>query len=110
MHVGSGAAWFDYNNDGLLDLYISMRNGANILYRNNGDGTFTDVAILLGVGDENNDGAGVSIADFNNDGYQDIFLANCSGDVLFKNNNGTSFSDISTSSGIDVSGLIFPLM
>lgn len=104
MNVGSGAAWFDFDNDDDLDLYITMRNGANFLYRNNGNNTFTDVAFSMGVQDAAGDGAGVAIADFNNDGYQDIFLANCSGDVLFKNNSGTSFTDITATSGLDASG------
>lgn len=49
MAIGTGAAWFDYDRDGDLDLYITMRLGANKLYRNNGDGTFTDVVVEMGV-------------------------------------------------------------
>jgi hypothetical protein len=100
-YFSTGAAWFDYNNDGNLDLYVTMRQEANKLFKNNGDGTFTDVAGTLGVLDASHDGAGVVIADFNNDGWQDIFLANSNEDVLFKNNNGTSFTDITISAGFD---------
>ncbi|MCB0654027.1 MAG: VCBS repeat-containing protein, partial [Saprospiraceae bacterium] len=98
--IGSGAVWFDYNNDGYLDLYVTMRLEGNKLYRNNGDGTFTDVASMLGVADAGHDGSGAAAADFNNDGWQDLFLANGNQDVLFKNNNGTSFTNITASAGI----------
>ncbi|MFT7605527.1 MAG: hypothetical protein ACI8VT_003122, partial [Saprospiraceae bacterium] len=104
LFIGSGAAWFDYNNDGDLDLYVTMRTTANYLYRNDGGGTFTDVASSLAVQDAAGDGAGVVVADFNNDGYKDIYLANSSGDILFKNNNGTSFTDITVLAGLDVTG------
>ncbi|KAA3638698.1 MAG: CRTAC1 family protein, partial [Bacteroidetes bacterium] len=98
--IGSGAVWFDYNNDGQLDLYVTMRLEANRLYHNNGNGTFTDVAQSLGVEDAMHDGSGAAAADFNNDGYQDLFLANSNQDVLLKNNGGNSFTDITASAGI----------
>ena len=101
IEIGTGAAWFDYNNDGNLDLYMTMRTGANMLYENNGNGFFTDVADAKGAADEDHDGAGVVIGDFNNDGFKDIFLANSDEDVLLKNNNGTGFIDITSSCGID---------
>jgi ASPIC/UnbV protein/type IX secretion system substrate protein/VCBS repeat protein len=103
--LGSGAAWFDYNEDGYLDLYITMRDGANFLYRNdgpdgNGDYHFTDVAALLGIQDASGDGSGVVIADYDNDGFKDIYI--CSGlvDRLYKNNGGTSFTDVTASAGL----------
>lgn len=94
---GTGAAWFDYNKDGLLDLYVSMRAGPNKLFENNGDLTFTDVAATLGVEDADSDGGGVSVADFNNDGWDDLFLSNHGGNKLYKNNSGLSFTDITAS-------------
>lgn len=100
---GTGAAWFDYNKDGFLDLYVTNRFTANKLFENNGDGTFTDVAASLGVADATSDGAGVVIGDINNDGYQDIFLANGDQDKLFINNGGTSFTDATAGSGLEVS-------
>ena len=103
FEMSSGAAWLDFNNDGNLDLYVTMRMQANRLYRNNGNGTFTDVASALGAADPSGDGGGVSIADFNNDGWQDIYLANADEDVLLKNNAGGSFTDITTSAGLDIS-------
>lgn len=104
MKMGTGAAWFDYNRDGHLDFYVTNRGAANKLFRNNGDGTFTDVAASLNVDDPTGDGAGVVIGDINNDGYQDIYLANGDEDKLFKNNDGLSFTDITTSAGLHVSG------
>lgn len=101
MGVGSGAAWLDYNQDGDLDLYVTMRTGANKLYENNGDGTFTDVATAMNVRDVNGDGAGVVIGDINNDGWPDIFLNNCHENKLFRNDGGNDFTDITVSSGID---------
>lgn len=100
MPIAGGAAWFDYNNDGFLDLYVTNRFTANKLYRNNGNGTFTDVASAMGVDDASGDGAGVVVGDINNDGFCDIFLANGDEDKLYRNNNGTSFTDITASSGL----------
>lgn len=94
--IGTGAAWLDYNKDGWMDLYVTMRTSENYLYKNNGNNTFTDVAATLGVQDATGDGGGVSIVDFNNDGWVDIFLSNCQENVLLKNNSGTSFTDITS--------------
>lgn len=69
-----GAAWFDYNNDGFLDLFLTNgKTQANALFRNNSDGTFTNVAVQAGV--ENTLGnSGVVAADIDNDGFKDLFL------------------------------------
>ncbi|WP_456426599.1 FG-GAP-like repeat-containing protein [Rhodocaloribacter sp.] len=91
---GTGAAWFDFDFDGDLDLYMTERVGANHLFRNNSDGTFTDVAAEYGAEDAEHDGAGVAIADFNNDGWPDIYLANADNDVLLRNDGGAGFTDI----------------
>ena len=101
MGMNSGAAWFDYDKDGFLDLYVTQGYGSNALYKNNGDGTFTDVATELGATDSLNIGAGVSIADYDNDGWSDIFLANANEDVLLKNQNGERFTDVTSDVGIN---------
>ena len=92
---GSGAVFFDYNNDGELDLYVV--NGAdfpgfqsrviptNVLYRNNGDGTFTDVTKSSGVGDAGY-GQGCSAADYDNDGDMDLYVSNFGANILYRNN------------------------
>ncbi len=104
MKFGTGAAWFDFNRDGNLDFFVSNRRTANKLFRNNGNGTFTDVAAAMGVDDPTGDGAGVVIGDINNDGYPDIYLANGDFDKLYKNNDGISFTDITTSAGLNATG------
>jgi len=102
MGMGTGAAWFDYDNDGDLDLYVTQRTGANKLFRNNG-GSFTDVAVAAGAADAGHDGAGVAVADYNNDGCRDLFLANSDGDVLLKNDCDGTFTDVTAGSGLEAS-------
>lgn len=104
MPVGSGTAWFDYNNDGYIDLYSCNRIGANKFFENNGNGTFTEKAAAMGVADAAHDGAAVVIGDINNDGYQDIYLGNSDDNVLFLNNQGNSFTDITAGSGLEAIG------
>lgn len=72
-----GVALFDYDRDGWLDIYLTNVTGEpNVLYRNNGDGTFTDVAAEVGVEDTDGSGAGVAAADFDNDGWTDLYVGN----------------------------------
>jgi hypothetical protein len=105
-----GVAVFDYNNDGLLDLYFA--NGAqlpglnksdakfhNRLYRNHGDGTFTDVTVQAGVGGARY-AIGVAVADYDNDGYQDLFVTGANGYQLFHNNGDGTFTDVTAHAGL----------
>ncbi|NKO00843.1 FG-GAP-like repeat-containing protein, partial [Weissella cibaria] len=94
MGIGTGAAWGDFDGDGDLDLYITNRGGANALYINNGDGTFTDEAAIRGAADAAHDGAGVAAADYDNDGDLDLFLANSTEDVLLRNSGNGIFFDV----------------
>lgn len=98
---GTGAAWFDYDRDGDLDLIVPQRVGANRFFKNNGDGTFTDIAVSLGIDYPDIEGGPVAIADYNNDGWLDVYLANTREDILLKNINGTSFVDVTSAAGFD---------
>ena len=96
-----GVTWEDYDNDGNLDLYIVNSGGQgqpNRLFRNNGDGTFTDVASQAGVGAKlpgNGRGSDASFADYDNDGFPDLFICNGGGSsvgsyILFHNNGNSN--------------------
>ncbi len=98
--VGAAAAAGDYNNDGLIDLYVtdSRKGEPNFLYRNNGDGTFTDVAKAAGVRDLNGP-SGTSMdcvwGDYDNDGFVDLYVVRWGTDALFRNNGDGTFTDVS---------------
>ena len=104
-----GAAWLDYDGDGFLDLYITnTRDAKNALFRNNGDGTFTNVAEEAGVTSETGNTAVVA-GDIDNDGCTDLILAgdggfqgnDPSGFRVYVNNCDGTFIDISETAGID---------
>ncbi len=105
-----GAVFGDYNNDGWLDLYISNwtwpgNPTPNFLFRNNQDGTFTDVTATTQTGDGNNLTFCSAFFDYNNDGWQDIYNSQdryYSLNTLFKNNGDGTFSDVSAQSNSDL--------
>jgi hypothetical protein len=119
------AAWIDYDNDGLLDLFVTnyvdwspenarvcgppgkrlscppslFKGEPNILYHNNGDGTFTDVSAATGIAKCIGKGMGVAIADYDGDGWTDIFVANDNErNFLFKNRRGQGFDEVGVES------------
>jgi hypothetical protein len=125
--LGVSAAWVDYDNDGRLDLFVtnyldwspenskvcgepgkrlscppSLYAGQpNILYHNNGDGTFTDVSAAMGIGGEIGKGMGVAIADYDGDGWMDIFVANDNQrNFLFRNRKGKGFDEVGVEAGV----------
>jgi len=112
--MGSGCGWIDYDQNGLLDLYLV--NGAatkvyqparplrSALYRNNGDGTFTDVTTKAGVGAEGLFGMGVAVGDYDNDGFPDLFVLGYGRCILFHNNGDGTFTDVSPHAGVENSG------
>ena len=106
---GSGAAFFDHDSDGDLDLYIA--NGAtfatyrdrsgpgNALYRNRGDGTFVEITREAGVGDAGW-GGGVAVGDIDNDGRPDLYVTNYGANVLYRNRGGDRFADATQAAGV----------
>jgi enediyne biosynthesis protein E4 len=124
----AGAGWFDYNNDGLLDLFVvnycvwevnkdpycRVKEGVraychpknykslhNTIYRNNGDGTFTDVSEELGIAQMYGKGMSVTFADYDGDGYLDAFVANdTTQNFLFHNLKGTKFEEVALPVGV----------
>lgn len=99
-----GVAWADYDNDGDLDLYVANRNQPNALFRNNGDGTFTDVASVLGVDDDGNS-EGVAWGDYNNDGWLDLYVANLNKEsLLYRNNGNGTFTNVTQAARVNLPG------
>ena len=107
--MGSGAAFLDYDNDGALDLYIvnsaplpgfvTDTPPTNVLYRNDGNGGFTDVTAEVGVGDTGY-GMGCVAADYDNDGAQDLYVTNFGANVLYRNNGDGTFRDVTEEAGV----------
>ncbi|MDW8317320.1 MAG: FG-GAP-like repeat-containing protein [Anaerolineae bacterium] len=100
----TGQAWADYDGDGWLDLYLTTGKGANALYRNNGDGTFSLSPIAYQVALEEHDSSGAVFADYDNDGWPDLYVVGRHEDVLFHNDGGKGFTDVTRQAGIDGSG------
>lgn len=118
-----GAVWLDYDNDSMLDLYVgnylnfdpeykyyyapdgfpgplAYDSQPDILYHNNGDGTFDDVTKKMGIVDIDGRAMGVGAADYDNDGFMDIYVANDhTVNYLWHNNEGKEFIDVGTMSG-----------
>jgi hypothetical protein len=103
---GASVAVVDYNNDGHDDLYVtnSARGSANALFENQGDGTFTDVAPQMGIAHVNTAETGVSMgsvwADYDNDGYEDLFLYKWGRPALYHNDQGDGFTRVSDQAGL----------
>ncbi|MDQ6705473.1 MAG: CRTAC1 family protein [Acidobacteriota bacterium] len=125
----ASAGFFDYDNDGKLDIFVcryvewsfnnnnycgekkpggraychpdNFRGVTNILYHNNGDGTFTDVSQKAGIANPNSKSLGVAFADFDGDGWSDIYVANDSVQCfLYRNNHDGTFTDVSLTAGV----------
>ncbi|MEO7142346.1 MAG: VCBS repeat-containing protein, partial [Bryobacteraceae bacterium] len=92
--TGSGAAFLDYDNDGLLDIFlISGPGGTNRLYHNDGNGRFTDVTKQMGM-EHSGWGQGVCAGDYDNDGFTDLFVTYWGANVLYRNAGGKRFEDV----------------
>lgn len=101
---GSGVAWIDYDNDGFADLYFvnGAPGAANALYRNNKDGTFTDVTRQAGVAGDGNRAykTGVAVGDFDNNGSLDLYVTAFGPNILYRNNGNGSFTDVTSTAGV----------
>jgi len=109
---GGGGLFFDFDNDGWMDIYLVNSGPSdfytpktpikNALYRNNGDGTFTDVTEKAGVacGQMGNFGMGAAAADFDGDGWQDLYVTNYGVNVLFHNNGNGTFTNVTDKAGV----------
>jgi hypothetical protein len=110
--VGNGVALFDYNGDGLTDIFLvngsslevladpSLPHPSSRLFRNNGDGTFTDVTKASGLVNEGW-GMGVAAADYDNDGHTDVFVTNFGSNALFHNNGDGTFANVTREAGLE---------
>lgn len=101
--TGSGAAFLDYDNDGLLDIYlVSGPGGMSRLYHNDGKGHFTDVTVKMGLGGTPSSawGQGVCAADYDNDGYTDLFVTYFGQNRLYRNVSGVRFEDVTERAGL----------
>ena len=111
--LGPGCAFLDFDNDGWMDIYL-VNSGPcdfwtptkpvrNALYKNNRDGTFTDVTERAGVAG-GTFGMGVAVADYDNDGWPDIFVTSYGRCILYKNNRDGTFTDVTDKAGIATPG------
>jgi hypothetical protein len=111
--VGGGGAFFDYDNDGWMDIYLVNSGPAdffkptsplkNALYHNNQDGTFTDVTDKAGVSG-GTFGMGAAAADYDGDGWTDLYVTSYGRNILYHNNGNATFSDVTEKSGTAASG------
>jgi hypothetical protein len=111
--TGAGCAFLDYDNDGWMDIYLVNSGKAdfftpttplrNALYRNNRDGTFTDVTEKAGVG-SGFYGMGVAVGDYDNDGFPDIYVTQYGRSILYHNNGDGTFTDVTDRAGLAAPG------
>jgi len=110
---GLGIAFADFDNDGLMDVFVANDSVRQSLYRNKGDGSFEDIAVMAGAGyDENGRtfaGMGVDCADYDNDGYMDVFITTLSNETypLYHNNGDLSFTYVTNSSAVGQISLLY---
>ncbi len=105
--IGCGAAFFDYDNDGWLDIFLlsgtrldgTPEGATNRLYKNNRDGTFTDVTEKAGLA-RTGWASAVAVGDYNNDGFEDLFVTYWGQNILYRNNGDGTFTDVTKEAGL----------
>ncbi len=105
--MGCGVAFLDYDNDGWLDIFLlsgtrrdgPVKGATNRLYKNNRDGTFTEVTEKAGLVSQGW-AMGVTVGDYNNDGFEDIFITAWPQNILYRNNGDGTFTDVTAKSGL----------
>jgi hypothetical protein len=99
-YLAVGQAWGDYDNDGWVDLYVTGNMDDNILYHNNQDGTFSISPASEDVRLADRLSGGAVWADYDNDGWRDLYVVNYGPNVLFHNENGARFKDVTSEAGV----------
>jgi enediyne biosynthesis protein E4 len=110
---GAGCAFLDFDSDGWMDIYLVNSGKSNFfnpphplqnaLYRNNRDGTFTDVTAKAGVAGGGY-GMGVAVGDYNGDGFPDLYVTQCGQNILYRNNGDGTFTDVTAHAGVAAGG------
>jgi len=100
-YLAIGLAWGDYDNDGWPDLYVTGNLDPNVLYHNNSDGTFSIAPFSESVSVPDIPSGGTVWADYDNDGWQDLYVTNDGPNRLFRNQGGAGFVEVAMSAGVD---------
>ena len=103
-YLAIGQAWGDYDRDGWLDLFVTGNLDPNVLYRNEGDGSFSVSAHSQQLSLSDVPSGGATWADYNNDGWLDLYIVNFGANRLFRNDGGASFADVTLEAGVGDTG------
>ena len=103
-YLGIGQAWGDYDRDGWLDLYVTGNRDPSVLYHNNGDGAFSVSSLTPQVALDHADTGGAVWADYDNDGWLDLYVLNHGANTLFHNDGGSGFTDVTERAGVGDAG------